>query len=192
MFTGIVRGCGRVLSFSAEKNAWRLAIAAPKNFPPLKIGGSLSVDGVCLTVSQKKGAIYFFDVVAETVRRTTLGKYKKGVLVNLEPALEWKERIEGHFVQGHVDGIGTLLEISRRDKDVCFQIKYPVKLKPFLIEKGSIAVNGVSLTLGPVKANQFYLYLIPHTLKLSNFNQLKPGDQLNLEADLMVKFFRTL
>ena len=95
-------------------------------------------------------------------------------------------------MQGHVDGVGVIRKISRRGRDVYFQIQYPAKLKPFLIKKGSITVNGVSLTLGPIGKKTFSVYLIPHTLKLSNFSRLKPGSRVNLEADLLAKFFKGL
>ncbi len=192
MFTGIVRGCGIIKGFAPQKHAWRLWIQLPKNFPSMKVGGSVAVDGVCLTVAQKKKGVLGFDVVAETVRRTHFGGLKKEAVVNLEPALRQSDRIDGHFVQGHVDAVGTIRGIRRQGSDICFQIAYPLKLKPFLIQKGSITVNGVSLTLGPVGKKNFCVYLIPHTLKLSNFSRLKSGDRVNLEADILVKFFRTL
>ena len=192
MFTGIVRGCGSVREFTQRKRAWRLEIQPPKKFPSIKVGGSVAVDGVCLTVAQKKKSVLGFDVVAETVRRTHFGGLKKEAFVNLEPALRQSDRIDGHFVQGHVDAVGTIRGIRRQGPDVCFQIAYPLKLKPFLIQKGSITVNGVSLTLGPVGKKNFCVYLIPHTLKLSNFSRLKSGGRVNLEADILVKFFRTL
>lgn len=192
MFTGIVRGCGIVQEFVPQKRAWRLAVRPPKNFPPVKVGGSVAVDGVCLTVAEKKKGVLKFDVVAETVRRTHLGGLKKDAAVNLEPALRQSDRIDGHFVQGHVDAVGIVRGIRRRGADVCFEIACPSKLKPFLIPKGSITVNGVSLTLGPVKKGRFCVYLIPHTLKLSNFSLLKSGSRVNLEADILIKFFKTL
>ena len=192
MFTGVVHGLGVVRRFVPQKKAWRLELQAPSNFPRIKMGGSVSVNGACLTVVQSENKTLSFQVVAETVRRTNFRGLKEGMRVNLEPALQWNDRVEGHFVQGHVDAVGVVSKITRRKADICFSITYPAKLKPFLIEKGSVAVNGVSLTLGAVTQKSFAVYLIPHTLNLSNFGKLKTGDRVNLEADALIKFFKAL
>ena len=190
MFTGIVQGCGIVRQWTPQKKSWRLVLEAPKKFPLIKIGGSISVNGACLTVVKKQGKFYHFDLIAETLRRTSFKNLKEGGLVNLEPALRKNDRIEGHFVQGHVDGVGVIQKIIRRKQDACFVISFPSKLRPYLVEKGSITVHGVSLSLGTVKKNKFHVYLIPHTLKLTTFQVLKVGDFVNLEADLLVKLLK--
>ncbi len=192
MFTGIVAGCGTVENFiRVKKGAW-LGLRPPKKFPAVKIGGSISVNGACLTLVKKSRGILFFDVVAETVRKTNFSRLKKGSRVNLEPALRYNSRVEGHFVQGHVDGTGTVKRIRRQKSDLGLLITFPPALKPYVVEKGSITVNGVSLTVGGVQKGAFWVYLIPHTLKMTGFGDLTPGDRVNLEADVLLKFFRTL
>ena len=192
MFTGITRGCGTVESFARGKRSWRLGVRLPKYFPATKVGGSISVNGACLTLIKKERNIYFFDVVGETLRRTHFDVLERGSRVNLEPALRWNDRIEGHFVQGHVDAAGSIREITREKSELHFQINFPQSLKPYILEKGSIAVNGVSLTVGRVQGKFFWVYIIPHTLRVTNFGDLKRGDLVNLEADVLVKFFKTL
>ena len=192
MFTGVTLGCGIVESRLRAKSGIRLEVRIPNKFPKIKIGGSVSIDGACLTAVKAGTNRLFFDVIPETWRRTNFRKLKKGTRVNLEPALQWNDRIEGHFVQGHVDGIGVVRNVFREEGDVCLEIIYPAALKPYLPEKGSIAINGVSLTLGKVGKKTFRVHLIPHTLKKTNFVQSRKGDFVNLEADILAKFFRSL
>ena len=158
MFTGISRGCGVVESFARDSNGRRrLEIKTPKNFPRISIGGSVSVDGVCLTAVKKESNHLFFDVVQETIRRTHFARLEKGAHVNLEPALRWNDRIEGHFVQGHVDAVGTVKNRRRQNPGIQLEITYPNTLHRYILEKGSIAVNSVSLTICRVLKNTFFL-----------------------------------
>ncbi len=192
MFTGVVHGLGTVRRLIKSNRGARLEVEMPKGFPAVKIGGSVSVNGACLTAAKRAGNRLFFDVVSETMRRTAFGDLVKGSRVNLEPALAWNDRIEGHFVQGHVDGTGRVKRVRREKAGVHIEISYPPSLRPYILEKGSIAVDGVSLTLGKTGGSAFWIHLIPHTLKLTGFGALKAGDRVNLEADILLKFFRSL
>ena len=192
MFTGIVHGCGTVRAFIRRGKMHHLAVSLPKKFPSVKIGGSVAVDGACLTVVRREKGVLFFDVVAETVRKTGFSAFAEGTRVHLEPALKYNHRIEGHFVQGHVDGVGVVRKIVRQKSDLALQLTFPAKLKHYIFSKGSVAVDGVSLTIGDVSGNRFWLYLIPHTLGRTHFVDLHVGSRVNLEADVLVKFFKTL
>ena len=192
MFTGVVRGCGVLQNITRTKSGARLELVVPKNFPPIKIGGSVSVNGACLTAVKTGKNRLFFDVVHETLRRSNFRDFKKGTRVHLEPALRWNGRLEGHLVQGHVDGVGAIGKISRGKSGVRLDVLFPAPLEPYLLEKGSVAINGVSLTLGKVGKKSFAVHLIPHTLKLTNFRELETGSRVNLEADILLKFLNSL
>ncbi len=183
MFTGIIEAQGTVKAFKSGK----LEIVVPQFFGKLKRGSSLAVDGVCLTVTRQTARIAVFDVVRETQKRSTLGLLAAGSQVNLERPLKWQGRIEGHFVSGHVDGVGIVKVVTKRKNETDIQIQASPNLKAFLVEKGSVAINGASLTLGKVKGGIFWIHCIPHTLKLTNLNRLQKGDRVNLEADLAAK-----
>ena len=183
MFTGVIEAQGKVKNF---KNGV-LEITLPKFFGKLKIGSSVAVDGVCLTLVQQKSSIGFFDVVAETQARTTLGSFEPGQVVNLERPLQWQGRVEGHFVLGHVDGVGIIRQVSVAKKQKSILVETPKLIRRFVCEKGSIAANGVSLTIGKTKKGSFWLHLIPQTLKSTNLGGLAGGSRVNLEADMVAK-----
>ena len=189
MFTGIVEATGHVKScrFLPGRRSSVLGIHASKISKSLKIGGSLSVNGVCLTVIKKSGTCFFFNVVRETLRRSTLARFEIGEKVNLERPMKLSGRLEGHVVLGHVDSVGSVMSVTRRGKEKDFLISFPAALKPCILEKGSIAVDGVSLTLGKIMDNRFWMHCIPHTLKSTNFDSFKKGVKVNLEADVLTK-----
>lgn len=190
MFTGIVEGVGILQNsiVKPKKGATSLMRLKPPHFlKQLKIGSSLAVNGVCLTVIGKANDVILFRMVLETIRRSMLGHLQAGDRVNLERPLKASSRIEGHFVLGHVDGVGTLLKIEHRKKNSSFLIHYPKNLDDYILEKGSIAIDGVSLTVGEVGRGAFWVHVIPHTLKVTNFSGYRPGTRVNLEADILMK-----
>ena len=193
MFTGVIEVLGRVTACSKKTAgaSLKLEIETPKAFSDRRVGSSVAVQGVCLTVVGRKGRRISFQVVRETLRRSTLGQLKPGDRVHLERPLRHGERLEGHFVQGHVDGVGVVQKVLGSKSEKSFLIRYPRKLKRHLAEKGSIAVDGVSLTLGKVLPSGFWIHCVPHTLKLTRFSSLSVGDRVNLETDLLSKFSRT-
>lgn len=189
MFTGIVEATGYVKScrFLPGRRSLVLGIRASKVSKSLKIGGSLSVNGVCLTVIKKSRTTFFFNVVRETLRRSTLARFEIGEKVNLERPMKLSGRLEGHLVLGHVDSVGSVMSVIHKGKEKDFLISFPTALKPYILEKGSIAVDGVSLTLGKIKDNRFWIHCIPHTLKSTNFDSFEKGVKVNLEADVLIK-----
>jgi riboflavin synthase len=189
MFTGIIEAQGKVVGWKkAAGTALTLELAVPGVVErTLKKGGSLAVNGACLTVTGKKKGLVWFNVIEETLRRTMLGSLKKGDGVNLERPLPWKGRVEGHFVLGHVDGVGRIKKITSAKQGKSFLIAFPKSLRRFFLEKGSVAVDGVSLTLGKVSANGFWVHCIPHTLKVTGFGAYREGSAVNLEADILIK-----
>ena len=180
-------------SLKVLKGKTRLEVAAPRAFcDSVKIGGSVSVNGVCLTVVKKTNGGILFELVGETKKRSTLGALRQKNAVNLERPLLWNGRLEGHFVLGHVDAVGRIKKISSAGKEKSFLVAFPGHLKRFILEKGCVAVDGVSLTVGRVLPGAFWVHLIPHTLKTTHFGSFKPGAAVNLEADILLKFFRTI
>jgi len=166
----------------------RLGITAPGLFADARVGDSISVSGVCLTITRHGPDEAAFDVVPETVQRSRLGLLRPGDRVNLERALRASDRFGGHFVQGHVDGVGTVRALQRAGEDVVLVVDAPPAVTDYLVEKGSVAVDGVSLTVAEVRADGFSVALIPHTLSVTTLGGLEPGDRANLEADLIGKY----
>ena len=181
MFTGLVREVGQVVSFEEG----RLVVEASTPGEP---GDSVAVDGVCLTVVQNGGGRLAFDVVPETRSRVK----PFGESVNLEPALRAGEPLGGHYVQGHVDGVGTVTSVEEEADGVRVRIEPPRELLRYLVEKGSVAVDGVSLTVAAVDETGFEVALIPHTLEVTTLSALAPGRSVNLEADVLAKYVERL
>ena len=177
MFTGIVRELGRVVAFDGA----RLLVEAPET--SAEVGDSIAVDGVCLTVVEHDGDRLAFDVVAETLSRTTLGTLAAGEHVNVEPALRAGEPLGGHIVQGHVDGVGSVRSILQP-----VWIDAPPDVLRFCVEKGSITVDGVSLTIAALDDSGFAVALVPHTLAATTLGAAKPGDAVNLDVDVLAKY----
>ena len=188
MFTGIVRELGAVESVEAGGEAVRLRVRAPEAAERTAPGDSVSVNGVCLTaVGLTDGAIEF-DVVPETLRRSSLGRLEAGAAVNVEPALRAGEPLGGHFVQGHVDGVGRVL---RADEEG-LEIEASPEILRYCVEKGSIAVEGVSLTVAALGEGSFGVALVPHTREATTLGALAAGDEVNLEADVIAKHVERL
>ncbi len=188
MFTGIVEETGIIKDIRTNRDAVRMSIKADIVCRDTKIGDSISIDGVCLTVVDIKRDILSFDIVSETVKHTTLKNAKTSNRVNMERSLRAYSRLGGHFVSGHVDYAGRILE-SRRDKDgVSLKIDLPGEYAPFVAKKGSVALNGVSLTAGDVSEGSFTVYLIPHTLNSTTLNKNKQADLVNVETDILAKY----
>jgi riboflavin synthase len=187
VFTGIIETTARLEGRSASGGGARLVLATPRALPALAIGESIAVNGACLTVTTRRGRSFTVDVSPETLRRTTLGRLARGSRVNLERALRAGDRMGGHIVQGHVDGVGRL-EAIRPDGDwIRYSFDVPRPLAPYLVEKGSIAVDGVSLTVASCRGRRFTVALIPHTLAATTLGERHPGDPVNLEADVLLK-----
>lgn len=184
MFTGIVQATGIVRSARSTGNEVRLVLDAPGLARPIPTGGSVCVSGVCLTVTRWDAQTIEFDVVAETLSRSTLGKLKPGNRVNLERSLRPGDGLDGHIVQGHVDGTATVARISS-DHTVTFETTDD--LSPYIIPKGSIAIDGVSLTIVGVSGTEFSVALIPTTLADTTLGNLRVGDRVNIETDILAR-----
>lgn len=184
MFTGIIQTTGKVISFTGNFSGGRFIIRTPISLSKIKMGESIAIDGCCLTVVSYQNRKLVFDVSDETIAKTTMAKYKKGTLVNIERAMKASDRFGGHFVLGHVDGVGKIINI---DSDH-ITLKAPQFLMKYIIPKGSIAVDGISLTACEPKKNSFKLYIIPHTFKCTNLPYKKKGDLVNLEVDVLGKY----
>lgn len=192
MFTGIVREVGRVVALSGGEEGVRLEIDAPRIAPATEIGGSVSVNGVCLTAEAVDGSLLVFHAVPETLRRTALHDLRAGVLVNLEPALRAGDAMGGHIVQGHVDGVGRVQSVEAEGEGLRVIVEAPDEILRYCVEKGSIAVDGVSLTVAEVHPDSFGLALIPHTLSETTLADLMPGRPVNLEVDVLAKYVERL
>ena len=194
MFTGIVRERGRVVS--AERNgaqsALRLRISAPKTAAETGLGDSVSVAGCCLTAVSADDGELVFEAVPESLSRTTLGDLGEGADVNLEPALRAGEPLGGHYVQGHVDGVGRVRAVAPEGDGRRLELDVPAELLRYCVEKGSLAVDGVSLTIAAIKGDGVEIALVPHTLRETTLADLGPGDGVNLEVDVLAKYVERL
>jgi riboflavin synthase len=188
MFTGLVETTGKFHSFEKKGKQWRLLISPPKNKFSVKISDSISVNGICLTVASQNSKSICFDVLNETYDKTGLKFLKPGASVNLERSLKIGDRLGGHFVTGHIDGIGEIVKISKTGKEKNLVIRSRENLSPYLAYKGSIAIDGISLTVGPVYKNSFEVFLIPYTLEHTNLGERKTGDCINLEVDILARY----
>jgi riboflavin synthase len=188
MFTGIVLELGTVAAFDGS----RLVVAAPDTAAGAVVGDSVSVAGVCLTVVEAGEGQLAFDVVPETLSRTALAGLEPGSTVNLEPSLRVGDRLGGHVVQGHVDAVGRVRSMTPEDDSRRVWIDAPDAVLGTIVEKGSIAVDGVSLTVAAFDDDGFEVALIPHTLEATTLGRVEPGDELNLEADVLGKVVERL
>ncbi|MFQ5738435.1 MAG: riboflavin synthase [Acidobacteriota bacterium] len=188
MFTGIVSEQGEIIGEEQSSRGSVLIIRCKEVLPALKIGDSISIDGVCLTVVEKAAESFQVEATPETLRLTNLGSRRPGDRVNLEPAARIADFLSGHLVQGHVDGRGKVQQVREEGNSRIIRFSAPEKVLSYCTLKGSIAVNGVSLTLSGLEPGSFEVTLIPHTLKVTNFAQLEPGDEVNLEADVISKY----
>ena len=192
MFTGIVRERGRLLSRNGGPDGAELLVEAPRTAAGTNVGDSVALDGVCLTATDVSDGRIAFHAVAETLRRSTLAALEPGAHVNVEPALKAGEPLGGHYVQGHVDGVGRVTE-SRPDGDgVRLRVAAPPELLRYCVPKGSIAVQGVSLTIVALDDDGFDIALVPHTLAATALAGLQPGAPVNLEVDVLAKYVERL
>lgn len=188
MFTGIVECVGRVESIETRRDGARLVVAAPEIASEVKLGDSVAVNGCCLTVTAFGEGRLSFDAVRETLDKTSLGDLKPECRINLERALRADARLDGHVVQGHVDGCGRVRALDRQGSDVRFAIACGEEVTRYLVPKGSVTIDGVSLTVVGLCDSGFDVALIPHTLAHTNFEDREPGDRVNLEADVLGKY----
>ncbi len=191
MFTGIISGTGKVEKIAKNtknRSAVKMTVNLGKCAKGLKIGQSVALNGVCLTVTKLSKNLGRFEMIDETTKKTDLGNLKPGSIVNIERSLKAGERLEGHFVLGHVDGVGTITKIQKKPKEVQVWFNVPKKLAKFVVKKGSIAIDGISLTVVEAKNNNVSVCFIPHTIQVTNFRTKKVGDKVNIETDILGKY----
>ncbi len=191
MFTGLVIESGEIVSLTRTGESARLTLLAPATGPSAQIGDSIAVNGCCLTVTVRDGERVSFDLLAETLRLTNLGALLPGTKVNLEPALGAGAKLGGHFVQGHVDTAAEVLDFSPHGSDFRLEVALPAEFAQYVAHKGSIAVDGISLTVAEVhdgSASSFVCWIIPHTREVTNLAARRKGERVNLEFDLLAKY----
>ena len=187
MFTGIVEETGVLESLEKQPKGWRLWVKGEKALEDLASGDSIAVNGCCLTAAAAKEGQVGFDLLEETMRCTSFGSLEAGDLVNLERSLRFDGKVGGHFVSGHVDTVGKVEEARKVGADTYLSISYDSQWDKLVVPKGSIAIEGVSLTAAEVRESGLAVWLIPHTLELTTLRAKKPGDQVNLEFDMLGK-----
>ena len=192
MFTGIVEEVGKIKKIERNTVSAKLSIEADKVLQEVKEGDSIAVNGICLTVTYFTKNSFTADVMHETMNRTTLGKLKENSPVNLERALSVMGRFGGHMVSGHIDGRGKIVGIEKDDNAVLFTIETTEKILRYIVEKGSIAINGISLTVARVDRKNFTVSVIPHTLRVTSLGSFQKGDEVNLENDIVGKYIEKL
>lgn len=192
MFTGIVEEVGQVRAIQRRTGYQRTTVEAKRVLEDVSIGDSISIDGACQTVVEAERRAFSFESVSETLERTTLGRLKTGDRVNLERSLKLSDRLGGHLVAGHVDGMGTVMERRQRADNMTFRIGMPEDLAAYLANKGSIAVDGISLTIVAAGARHFTVTVIPHTVEATTIGERRVGDAVNLEVDLVARYLERL
>lgn len=192
MFTGLIEQTAEVVAMEKKAGGARLLIATPEQFEHLELGESIAVNGCCLTLARLASDVLAFDLLDETLIRTNLGHLPEGGLVNLERALSAQGRLGGHFVQGHVDCVSEILALEQVGADHRLEIALPREFAQYIIFKGSIAIDGISLTVAKLDEERFTVWLIPHTLAMTNLQQRRAGEQVNLEFDLLAKYLERL
>jgi riboflavin synthase len=190
MFTGIVETIGRVVALEPGPELTRLTLEAPEVTKGVKLGDSVAVNGCCLTVVAFDARTLAFDAIQETLDKTSIGLLQVGSRANLERALPAGGRLDGHIVQGHVDGTGTVVELERKGDDVRLFLACGPEVSEYLVPKGSVAIDGVSLTVVRAREDGFDVALIPHTLEVTTLGKLESGDRVNLEADVLGKYVK--
>jgi len=191
MFTGIVEGIGKVEKISKNtknRSAIQMTVNLGKYAKGLKIGQSVALNGVCLTATKLLKSSCIFEMIEETTKKTDLGNLKVGGIVNIERSLKAGDRLEGHFVLGHVDGVGTIKKILKKSKEVQIWFEVPKKLSKYVVKKGSIAIDGISFTVVDIKNTLASVSVIPHTIEVTNFRTKKVGDKVNIETDILGKY----
>jgi riboflavin synthase len=192
MFTGIVEETGQVVAFAPAANAWQLKVSAETARRDVALGDSIAVNGCCLTVAATEAKHLIFDLLAETRRLTNFEVLSPGSPVNLERSLRFDGKVGGHFVTGHIDAQGMIEVFEQRGKDFYLRVRGPEGAGRNLVPKGSIAIDGISLTVAEVDGDAFAVWLIPHTLAVTNTGQRRVGERVNLEFDLLGKYVEKL
>ncbi len=190
MFTGIIEGTGRIEDVRPAKNrsAVRITVSLGENARGLKIGQSVALNGVCLTVVKKSQDRCSFEMIDETIQKTDLGGLRRGGTVNVERSLRAGDRLEGHFVLGHIDGTALIKRVQKKPGEVGVWLEIPGPLLGHVVKKGSIAVDGISLTVADIKKNLALVCLIPHTLEVTSLGGKDAGDRVNIETDILGKY----
>ena len=191
MFTGIVEGIGIIKKFEKKTNtrsAAKMKVNLGNLAKGLKAGHSVAINGVCLTVTKISKGEAEFEMIGETIKKTDLGNLESGDKVNIERSLKVGDRMEGHFVLGHIDGTGKIINIEKLPKEIKLWIELTNDLTKYVVKKGSIAIDGISLTLVDVIKNKISVCIIPHTMETTNLNSKKIGDKVNIETDILGKY----
>jgi riboflavin synthase len=188
MFTGLIEEVGSVTAVGASKNGGQLKIAAPRVAKKIRRGDSLAVSGCCLTLNSRRGDELIFDLLEETIARTNLKTLQRNQMVNLERAVTASERFGGHFIQGHVDCVSPVITYQKSGADFRLEIELPQAFAHYVASKGSIAVNGISLTVADVLPKSFVTWIIPYTKTHTNLDRVQAGDLMNLEFDILAKY----
>jgi riboflavin synthase len=192
MFTGIIEGKGKLVRIEHRGEGKRVTIEFPSQLTEVQLGDSISINGACLTIVEKSDQRVKFDLSEETIQRSALSELREGDRVNLERALRLSDRLGGHFVTGHIDGTGVITE-KRRERDfVHFSVRVPENVLKYVVPKGSIAIDGISLTVNEVRGEEILLTIIPYTLEKTTLMDKREGDRVNLEADLLGKYVERL
>lgn len=192
MFSGIVQKMGTIQKLDLKEKWGRISLKINDWIPPVTAGESIAVQGICLTVTDRTADCLNFDVLCETFERTNLGIKKPGDKLNLERSLRWGETLGGHIVVGHVDGVGEVCKIRQVGRDWSYEFSCSQDLLSGIVYKGSVSIDGVSLTVAELKADSFLVHIIPFTWENTTFGALRVGDKVNLEVDLLSKYVRRL
>jgi len=192
MFNGIIRNTGVIKNIERFSNSMIISVKTNLKVKKNIMGSSISCDGVCLTLTSKKNKLLTFYLSNESIKRSNFSKIKIGKIVNMEKSLNHGDNISGHYTQGHVDTVGKILNIKIVDKTWIIQIKIPKQFNKYIVEKASIHINGVSLTISKKKIKYFEINIIPHTLKLTNLKSLKARDLVNIEFDIFGKYLHEI
>ena len=192
MFTGIVREQAAVVSAVDVSEGRTLVLRAPATAPVTSVGDSVAVNGCCLTAAETDGALLTFHAVPETLSRTTLGELRADDLVNVEPALRAGDSLGGHYVQGHVDAVGRVQSVEAEGEGLRVFVEAPADVLRYCVLKGSVTVDGVSLTVAELADDAFAVALVPHTIEATTLSSLRPGQRVNLEADVLAKYVERL
>lgn len=193
MFTGIIQSIGKITSITSGSVDTRLTVSVGKMpFNDVEMGESISINGACMTVVAFDKSRFSVDISRESLAMTTLGRLKTGSAVNLERAMRLSDRLGGHLVSGHVDGVGQITQRVKEGRSVRFGIHVPEGLSKYIAHKGSVCIDGVSLTVNEVKDNKFSLQIIPHTLQETIFSQYNVGDDVNIEVDIIARYLERL
>lgn len=188
MFTGLIKELGTIRNISGLGRLYKLSVETKDIASRVSIGDSVAVNGVCLTLTGKDKNIIEFDVMGETIRRTDLGKLRIGDTVNLEDSLKVGDPLGGHFVSGHIDCVGRIKDIRRAADDVSIEVAFPEEYSALVVEKGSVALDGISLTAGKTGKDSVTVYIIPHTLKMTTLGLKRIGEEVNIEFDIIGKY----